>query len=164
MRRQRAGRMMLVACIAGRAGLSTAFNPSLSAQRPRQKTPGVPRNANEPVDLNAPVPRTLDGKPDLSGLWCANAPAGLPRVQVTPSPDSPPIATLDLLVILYEAWHGYRQIYLDGLAVKTQEEAGLDIVSDGEMRRESYSNRFATALEGIRVSLSIASLWRRTVE
>ena len=50
------------------------------------------------------------------------------------------------------------------LAVKTQEEADLDIVSDGEMRRESYSNRFATALEGIRVSLSIASLWRRTVE
>lgn len=35
------------------------------------------------------------------------------------------------------------------LAVRAQEEAGLDIVSDGEMRRESYSNQFATALDGI---------------
>src|ERR1044072_4567295 len=33
-------------------------------------------------------------------------------------------------------------------AVAEQERAGLDIVTDGEMRRESYSNRFATALEG----------------
>ena len=36
-------------------------------------------------------------------------------------------------------------------AIKAQEEAGLDIVTDGEIRRESYSNRFATALEGIDV-------------
>src|SRR5512138_2736580 len=35
------------------------------------------------------------------------------------------------------------------VAIKAQEEAGLDIVTDGEIRRESYSNRFATALEGI---------------
>ncbi|MGZ5183889.1 MAG: uroporphyrinogen decarboxylase family protein [Caldimonas sp.] len=35
------------------------------------------------------------------------------------------------------------------LAIRAQEQAGLDIVSDGEIRRESYSNRFATALEGI---------------
>src|SRR3954449_11926409 len=35
------------------------------------------------------------------------------------------------------------------LAIRAQEDAGLDIVSDGEIRRESYSNRFATALEGI---------------
>jgi 5-methyltetrahydropteroyltriglutamate--homocysteine methyltransferase len=35
------------------------------------------------------------------------------------------------------------------LAVRDQERAGLDIVSDGEQRRESYSNRFATALDGI---------------
>ena len=35
------------------------------------------------------------------------------------------------------------------IAIRAQEEAGLDIVSDGEIRRESYSNRFATALEGI---------------
>lgn len=35
------------------------------------------------------------------------------------------------------------------LAIREQEEAGLDIITDGEIRRESYSNRFATALEGI---------------
>jgi 5-methyltetrahydropteroyltriglutamate--homocysteine methyltransferase len=35
------------------------------------------------------------------------------------------------------------------LAIRAQEEAGLDIITDGETRRESYSNRFATALEGV---------------
>jgi 5-methyltetrahydropteroyltriglutamate--homocysteine methyltransferase len=35
------------------------------------------------------------------------------------------------------------------LAIHDQERAGLDIVTDGEMRRESYSNRFATALDGV---------------
>ena len=34
-------------------------------------------------------------------------------------------------------------------AIKAQEEAGLDIITDGEIRRESYSNRFATALDGV---------------
>src|SRR5579863_6386649 len=37
------------------------------------------------------------------------------------------------------------------LAIRDQERAGLDIVTDGEQRRESYSNRFATALDGIDV-------------
>jgi 5-methyltetrahydropteroyltriglutamate--homocysteine methyltransferase len=35
------------------------------------------------------------------------------------------------------------------LAIRDMERAGIDIVTDGEMRRESYSNRFATALDGI---------------
>jgi len=35
------------------------------------------------------------------------------------------------------------------VAIRDQERAGLDIVTDGEMRRESYSNRFATALDGV---------------
>jgi 5-methyltetrahydropteroyltriglutamate--homocysteine methyltransferase len=35
------------------------------------------------------------------------------------------------------------------MAIKAQEEAGLDIITDGEIRRESYSNRFATALAGV---------------
>jgi 5-methyltetrahydropteroyltriglutamate--homocysteine methyltransferase len=35
------------------------------------------------------------------------------------------------------------------MAIKAQEDAGIDIITDGEMRRESYSNRFATALEGV---------------
>ena len=45
---------------------------------------------------------------------------------------------------LQEAWEDATR-----LAIRAQEDAGLDIVSDGEIRRESYSNRFATALEGV---------------
>jgi 5-methyltetrahydropteroyltriglutamate--homocysteine methyltransferase len=35
------------------------------------------------------------------------------------------------------------------LAIRAQEDAGIDIITDGEMRRESYSNHFATALDGV---------------
>jgi len=35
------------------------------------------------------------------------------------------------------------------LAIRDMEDAGMDVVTDGEIRRESYSNQFATALEGI---------------
>src|ERR1043166_7913573 len=35
------------------------------------------------------------------------------------------------------------------LAIRSQEDAGLDIVTDGEIRRESYSNHFATRLDGV---------------
>ncbi|MET0195056.1 MAG: 5-methyltetrahydropteroyltriglutamate--homocysteine methyltransferase, partial [Hyphomicrobiaceae bacterium] len=35
------------------------------------------------------------------------------------------------------------------VAIRDMERAGIDIITDGEIRRESYSNRFATALEGI---------------
>jgi 5-methyltetrahydropteroyltriglutamate--homocysteine methyltransferase len=38
------------------------------------------------------------------------------------------------------------------LAIRDQERAGLDIITDGEQRRESYSNRFATALDGIDIN------------
>lgn len=37
------------------------------------------------------------------------------------------------------------------LAIRAQEAAGLDVITDGEIRRESYSNRFATALQGVDV-------------
>src|SRR5947207_15099858 len=54
-----------------------------------------------------------------------------------------------------ELWR-IPEAYLSGaqddatlMAIRAQEDAGLDIVTDGEIRRESYSNRFATALEGI---------------
>lgn len=43
------------------------------------------------------------------------------------------------------------------LAIRDQERAGIDIISDGEMRRESYSNRFATALDG--VDLDTRATW-----
>jgi 5-methyltetrahydropteroyltriglutamate--homocysteine methyltransferase len=50
-----------------------------------------------------------------------------------------------------EPWLAEAQDDATILAIKAQEQAGLDIVTDGEIRRESYSNRFATALEGIDV-------------
>jgi len=48
-----------------------------------------------------------------------------------------------------EPWLEEAQNDATLLAIRAQEEAGLDIITDGEMRRESYSNRFATALDGI---------------
>ncbi|MBE7368450.1 uroporphyrinogen decarboxylase family protein [Ramlibacter pallidus] len=50
---------------------------------------------------------------------------------------------------LQEPWLAQAQDDATLLAIQAQEEAGLDIVSDGEIRRESYSNRFATALDGV---------------
>lgn len=50
-----------------------------------------------------------------------------------------------------EPWLAEAQDDATIVAIRAQEEAGLDIITDGEIRRESYSNRFATALEGIDV-------------
>ncbi len=48
-----------------------------------------------------------------------------------------------------EEWLEEAQDDATLLAIREQEQVGIDIVTDGEMRRESYSNRFATALEGV---------------
>jgi 5-methyltetrahydropteroyltriglutamate--homocysteine methyltransferase len=48
-----------------------------------------------------------------------------------------------------EAWLEEAQDDATRLAVRDMEEAGIDVVTDGEIRRESYSNRFANALEGL---------------
>ena len=48
-----------------------------------------------------------------------------------------------------EPWLEEAQDDATLLAIRDMERAGIDIITDGEMRRESYSNRFATALEGI---------------
>jgi 5-methyltetrahydropteroyltriglutamate--homocysteine methyltransferase len=48
-----------------------------------------------------------------------------------------------------EAWLEQAQDDATLLAIRDMERAGIDIITDGEMRRESYSNRFATALEGV---------------
>lgn len=47
------------------------------------------------------------------------------------------------------------------LAIRDQERAGLDIVTDGEIRRESYSNRFATALDGVDIDNPGTTINRR---
>ena len=46
-------------------------------------------------------------------------------------------------------WLEAAQDHATLVAIREQERAGLDIITDGEIRRESYSNRFATALEGV---------------
>jgi 5-methyltetrahydropteroyltriglutamate--homocysteine methyltransferase len=48
-----------------------------------------------------------------------------------------------------EPWLAEAQDDATRLAVRDQEAAGLDVLTDGEIRRESYSNRFATALAGV---------------
>ena len=48
-----------------------------------------------------------------------------------------------------ERYLGEAQDDATRLAVQDMERAGVDVITDGEMRRESYSNRFATALEGV---------------
>jgi 5-methyltetrahydropteroyltriglutamate--homocysteine methyltransferase len=48
-----------------------------------------------------------------------------------------------------EPWLEQAQDDATLLAIRDMERAGIDIITDGEVRRESYSNRFATSLEGI---------------
>jgi len=48
-----------------------------------------------------------------------------------------------------EPWLSEAQNDATLVAIREQEQAGLDIITDGEIRRESYSNRFATALDGV---------------
>ena len=48
-----------------------------------------------------------------------------------------------------EEWLEEAQDDATLLAIRDMERAGIDIITDGEMRRESYSNRFATALDGV---------------
>jgi 5-methyltetrahydropteroyltriglutamate--homocysteine methyltransferase len=48
-----------------------------------------------------------------------------------------------------EQWLEQAQDDATVVAIRDMERAGIDIITDGEIRRESYSNRFATALEGI---------------
>lgn len=48
-----------------------------------------------------------------------------------------------------EPWLEQAQDDATIIAIRDMERAGVDVITDGEMRRESYSNRFATALEGV---------------
>jgi hypothetical protein len=125
------------------------------AQWLKQPTAGVPRTPDGKPNLSAPAPRMPDGKPDLSGLWqpaailigdlAANLPkgsvpfqpwaeklyqerranqsrddptancivGGVPRSDAVPYPFKI-LHEKNLVVILYEAVHSYRQIFADG--------------------------------------------------
>jgi 5-methyltetrahydropteroyltriglutamate--homocysteine methyltransferase len=61
----------------------------------------------------------------------------------------PPRVRAKELWRIQEPWLEEAQNDATLLAIRAQEDAGLDIITDGEIRRESYSNRFATALDGV---------------
>jgi 5-methyltetrahydropteroyltriglutamate--homocysteine methyltransferase len=61
----------------------------------------------------------------------------------------PPRARASELWRVDPAWLEQAQDDATLLAIRDQERAGIDVITDGEMRRESYSNRFATALDGM---------------
>ena len=71
----------------------------LPAQWPSHPTPGVPRLESGAVNMDAPAPRTPDGKPDLSGNWVRFAMpggrrgAGAAAPAPPPPPGTPPVAT-----------------------------------------------------------------------
>ena len=77
-----------------------------------------------------PQPNWLIDRPNLAGRF-------------------PPRVRMRSLWRVAEPFLGEAQDDATILAIRAQERAGLDIISDGEIRRESYSNRFATALDGI---------------
>jgi hypothetical protein len=95
--------------IAGVTVIVTINSMSIAAQWPKYQAPGVPRDAEGSVRMDAPTPRMPDGKPDLSGNWmrfrgegvfAAPELRGLTRNQAaaaqTPAPhadpNSPPVA------------------------------------------------------------------------
>jgi len=90
----------------------TAASIVVGAQWPKYQAPGVPRDAQGKVRMDAPAPRTPDGKPDFTGNWVrfrgegGGAPADVRRIVQGPNaatptppqpapadPNSPPIAT-----------------------------------------------------------------------
>jgi hypothetical protein len=134
------------------------FAAAAHAQWRNYPTPEVPRTPDGKPNLSAPTPKTAEGKPDLSGVWLTRGGytvniakdlkpgelsfqpwaeelykhrlanegkedpqaycvlSGVPREHVVPYPFKI-LNTKGEIVILYEALHSYRQIFMDGRAL-----------------------------------------------
>jgi hypothetical protein len=74
------------------AMLLASASAGLFAQWPAYPTPGVPKTADGKPDLTGPAPRTRDGKPDLSGIWrFVDSPDARPGTPPAPGARSPGI-------------------------------------------------------------------------
>src|SRR5439155_1533796 len=120
-------------------GAAARPDPDRSAGAPERRRRGAPALTRRPAPPmlfpttlvgSYPQPEWLIDRAKLAGRF----PPRVRAKELWRVPES----------FLQEAWEDATLV-----AIRAQEEAGLDIVSDGEIRRESYSNRFATALEGV---------------
>lgn len=137
------------------------MNTSIAAQWLKYPTPGIPRTADGKPDLSAPTPRSANGKPVLAGLWrpapglVGDMTRGMKSGETVPfqpwaealfkerrannSRDDPTASCVvggvprsdfvgypfkilerpEMVVIMYEAVHSYRQIFTDGRKLPT---------------------------------------------
>jgi hypothetical protein len=93
--------MLAIKAIAATVFLTSA----LSAQWPAYPTPGVPKTADGKPNLSGPAPRTADGKPDLSGVWQYSRPPGASGTAPATQATSASTELVPLAVRLSQFWN-----------------------------------------------------------